>query len=71
MKLIENYELNLEETIRLSEDIYERGEIKYSEIDRIMPPTSRFDPKKGNEKEINKNNIKKDIENHIERFTIT
>ena len=70
MKLIENYKLNLEETIRLSEDIYERGEIKYSEIDRIMPPTSRFDPKKGNEKEINKNKIKKDIENHIERFTI-
>lgn len=70
MKLIENYKLNLEETIRLSEDIYERGEIKYSEIDRIMPPTSRFNPEKGNEKETIKNNIKKDIENHIERFTI-
>ena len=71
MKLIENYNLDLEETMRLSEDIYERGEIKYSEIDRIMPPTSRFNPEKGNEKETIKNKIKRDIENHIERFTIT
>ena len=71
MKLIEDYKLDFEETIRLSEDIYERGEIKYSEIDRIMPPTSRFNPEKGNEKETIKNKIKKDIEKHIERFTIT
>lgn len=55
MKLIENNKLDLEETIGLSEDIYERGEIKYSEIDRIMTTTSRFNPEKGNEKETIKN----------------
>ena len=68
--LIENYKIDLEEPMKISEEIYERGEIKYSEIDRIMSPTSRFNPEKGNKKETNKNKIKKDVENHIERFTI-
>lgn len=58
MKLIENNKFDLEETIGLSEDIYERGEIKYSEIDRTMTTTSRFNPEKGNEKETIKNKIK-------------
>ncbi|MGL5591342.1 MAG: type I restriction endonuclease subunit R [Mycoplasmoidaceae bacterium] len=69
LKLIEDYKLNYDETMKLSEDIYERGEIKYSEIDRIMPPKSRFNPEKGNEKEVIKNKIKKYFERHIERFT--
>ncbi|MGL5246311.1 MAG: type I restriction endonuclease subunit R [Mycoplasmoidaceae bacterium] len=69
LKLIEDYKLDFDKTIKLSEDIYERGEIKYSEIDRIMPPKSRFSSDKGNEKETIKNKIKKYFEKHIERFT--
>ena len=69
IKIIEEYFLDKEETIKLAEDIYERGEIKYSEIDRIMPPTSRFSSEKINEKEFKKNLIKKAIEKHLERFS--
>ena len=51
--LIETYKLELEETMKTSEEIYERGEINYSEIDRIMSPTSRFNPEKWNKKNTN------------------
>ena len=55
MKLIEHNKLDLQGTIGLSEDIYERGASKYAEIDRIMTTPSRFNPEKGNEKETIKN----------------